>query len=143
MDLDGLKYLSFFLECKNIEKMRESKRGAEAVTSIMNVVWLNHCIIYKIKIRWILSSPHFLQILFHVTTEFPFLKKPKCFLYGFHIKPSEIILLSTDTLCFLLILFLPDFSVSKIPLTFWRLLKTSFLRNLDFPDVRDFKTSSV
>lgn len=36
MGLDGLKYLSSFLEGKNIEKMRESKRGTEAVTSLMN-----------------------------------------------------------------------------------------------------------
>lgn len=75
---------------------------------------------------WVLSTPYFLQILFHVTTEFPFLKKPKCFFYGFHIKPCEIILLSTDTLSFLLILFQPDFSVSKIPLEFLETFKYFF-----------------
>lgn len=140
--LDRLKYLSSFLEGKNIEKMRESKRVTEAVISLMNIIWLSHCIIYKIKIMWVLSFAYCLQIFSVWSQNSHFFKKPKCFLYGFHIKPSEIILLSTDTLCFLSILFQTIFSVRKFPLTFWSLLKISFLRNLNFPDVRDLKTSS-
>lgn len=38
MDLNVLKYLSFFLKVKNIEKMRESKGGTEAITSLMNTI---------------------------------------------------------------------------------------------------------
>lgn len=142
MGLGGLKYLSSFLEGKNIEKMRESKRGTEAVTSLMNYLTeslynlqnQNHvgfvlCLLFAIFLMW--------------SQSYHFFKKPKCFLCVFHIKPSEIVLLSTDTLWFLLTLFQPNFSVSKFPLTFWSLLKISFLRNLNFPDVRDFKTSNA
>lgn len=38
MDLDALKYLSFFLEVKNIENMRESKGETEAITNLMNII---------------------------------------------------------------------------------------------------------
>ena len=142
MGFDVLKYPSSFLEGKNMGKIRGSKRGTEAVMSLMNVIWLES---YNLQnqnhVGFVLCL--LFAVFFDVITEFPFFKKPKCFLYGFHIKPSESILLSTDTLCFLLILFQPDCSVSEFPLTFWSLLKNSFLRNLNFPDVRDFKTSSV
>lgn len=38
MDLNVLKYLSFFLKVKNIEKMRESKGGTEAIASLTNTI---------------------------------------------------------------------------------------------------------
>lgn len=38
MDLDALKYLSFFLKVKNIEKTRESKGGTEPIASLINVI---------------------------------------------------------------------------------------------------------
>lgn len=37
MDLDALKYLSFFLKIENIEKMRGSEGGTKAVTYLMNI----------------------------------------------------------------------------------------------------------
>lgn len=61
LGLDGLEYLSFFVEGNNIEKMRESKRSTEAVTSLMSIIWLSR-IIFKIKIMWVLSFAHCLQI---------------------------------------------------------------------------------
>lgn len=83
-----------------------------------HVVFFSLPTVCKFFLMWSQSS-HFLKIL-------------KFFLYVFHIKSSEIILLSTDTLCILLILFQPDFSVSKFPMTFWNLQKIYFLRNLIF-----------
>lgn len=38
MDLDALKYPSFFLKVKNIEKTRESKGGTEPIASLIDII---------------------------------------------------------------------------------------------------------
>lgn len=38
MDLDALKYCSFFLKIKNIGKMKGSEGGTEGITRLMNII---------------------------------------------------------------------------------------------------------